>query len=256
MKNKLTRLIEKDGFYIILFICVCVVAVTAVTASRKNLSIRNEDKLSEMEDFIIIEEEIEPGPEPYIDRAQELESRSLDEPDEEEAEETMAITDDGEIENENREDLEFVEEQTVTINNEEEMMAPVEGKVGNDFTRDTLVYSETLEEWTGHKGIDILAAEGTEIVAALSGKVLEVYKDELWGIVIIIDHGDGLMTKYANLSTGEMVQEGITVNKGDVISKVGKTASIEMMMESHIHFEVIKDGINIDPKNYIPALIY
>ncbi len=76
------------------------------------------------------------------------------------------------------------------------------------------------------------------------------------GIVIILDHGNGLMTKYANLSTGDMVQEGSQIGKGEVIGKVGKTASIEMMMKPHVHFEVIKDGISVDPKEYVPAFIY
>ena len=97
-----------------------------------------------------------------------------------------------------------------------------------------------------------MAQEGEEVKAALSGEVVEVYEDPLWGIVIIIDHGNGLMTKYANLDTEEMVKEGLRVNKGQVINRVGRSASIEMMEEAHIHFEVIKDGVNVDPKDYLP----
>ncbi len=112
-----------------------------------------------------------------------------------------------------------------------------------------------MEEWTSHKGIDILAKEGGgEVKAALSGEVVEVYEDPLWGIVTIIDHGNGLMTKYANLSNKEMVKEGFKVTKGQVINRVGSSASIEMMEEAHIHFEVIKDGIHVDPKDYLTNL--
>ena len=65
------------------------------------------------------------------------------------------------------------------------------------------------------------------------------------------------MTKYANLSTGDMSAGRFSdVSKGEVIGKVGKTASIEMMMEPHVHFEVIKDGISVDPKDYVPSFIY
>lgn len=262
MKNRLARLIEKDGFYIILFICVCVVAITTVLVSKRNLTESNKNNLSEMEDFIIIDDELdlesslemprieeEKIVQEPIEEIPEFEEEELNEY--EEAKETMAEPENEEME----EDLEFVEKE-LPPKSTETMIAPVKGTIGADFTKDSLIYSETLEEWTGHKGIDILAEEGSQVVAALSGIVQEVYNDELWGIVIIVDHGHGLMTKYANLSTADMVKEGIKVNKGDVIGKVGKTASIEMMMKPHIHFEVIKDGISIDPKEHIPAFIY
>ncbi len=261
MKNRLAKLIEKDGFYIILFICVCVVAISAVFASRRNLTESNKDNLSQVEDFIIIDEELglesstisedkedEKVMEP-MEEIREFEDEELVE--EEEAKETMS---EGEIE-EMDEDLEFIEEENIE-ELAESMIKPVEGILGADFTKDNLIYSETLDEWTGHKGIDILAEEGSQVVAALSGKVQEVYNDQLWGTVIILDHGNGIMTKYANLSTENMVQEGVQVNKGEVIGKVGRTASIEMMMEPHIHFEVIKDGMSVDPKQHIPAFIY
>lgn len=270
MKNRLGKLIEKDGFYIILFICVCVVAVTTVLVSKRNLTEKNKDNLSQKEDFVIVNDELDLESSLDISEAMEdkIEEESIkDIPEmeeeteeeireetygDEEAEETMAEGDDEEgIE----EDLEFIDKE-IPPTSTEAMMAPVEGVMGTDFTEDNLIYSETLEEWTAHKGIDILAEEGSQVVAALSGKVQEVYNDQLWGIVIILDHGNGLMTKYANLSTGDMVQEGSQIGKGEVIGKVGKTASIEMMMKPHVHFEVIKDGISVDPKEYVPAFIY
>ncbi|MCF6465059.1 hypothetical protein C3E90_04010 [Clostridium sp. Cult2] len=262
MKNRWAKLIEKDGFYIILFICVCVVAVTTVLVSKRNLTESNKDNLSEMEDFIIINDELnlestlgiskmeeEEIVQETMEEIPEFEEEEIKE--NEEAKETMAEAEKEEME----EDLEFVEKE-LPPNSMENMIAPVEGVLGTGYTKDNLIYSETLEEWTGHKGIDILAEEDSQVVAALSGIVQEVYNDELWGIVIILDHGNGLMTKYANLSTADMVKEGIKVNKGDLIGKVGRTAPIEMMMEPHIHFEVIKDGISVDPKEHMPAFIY
>ncbi|NMB27031.1 MAG: M23 family metallopeptidase [Tissierellia bacterium] len=254
MKNRFSKLIEKDGFYIILFICVCVVAITAVWASRKNLD-KEENQLSKAEDFIIIDDR---KSEPSLEIARmekdlmmdrEI-SKVVEEPEEQDEQEEDTI-----IEGEEEKDLDFVEEEAppVNSNTQEGMTMPVDGKIGMDFTTDNLIYSETLEEWTSHKGIDIFAQEGEEVKAVLSGEVVEVYEDPLWGIVTIIDHGNGLMTKYANLSTGEMIEEGFKVTRGQVINKVGKSASIEMMMNPHIHFEVIKDGVNVDPKDYLPV---
>ncbi|NLJ98002.1 MAG: M23 family metallopeptidase [Tissierellia bacterium] len=247
MKDKFSEIFKKSGFHIILFVCVSVLAITGVMAARGNFNKKKEDNLSKKEDFVIVSEE-----EPAMEIAQ--------------MEKSTEETDGTEEEEDDQDgDLDFVEEEEPESEPEPEqqepksststgeMIAPVDGKLGDDFTKDNLIYSETLEEWTSHNGIDILAQEGQEVKAALSGEVLEVYEDELWGIVAIIDHGNGLMTKYANLSTMEMIKEGNRVEKGTVISKVGNTAAIEMIMEPHIHFEVIKDGVNVDPKDYIPA---
>lgn len=131
------------------------------------------------------------------------------------------------------------------------ILLPLEGEVITEYTNDTLIYSETLEAWVGHGAIDIKGDQGANVSAAMDGVVKKVYKDDLWGIVIIIDHGKGLETRYSNLATMDMIKEGVSVKKGDHISKVGKTAKIEMHMEPHLHFEVRKDGKIVDPRSII-----
>lgn len=131
------------------------------------------------------------------------------------------------------------------------ILLPLEGEVITEYTNDTLIYSETLEAWVGHGAIDIKGDQGANVSAAMDGVVKKVYKDDLWGIVIIIDHGKGLETRYSNLATMDMIKEGVSVKKGDHISKVGKTAKIEMHMEPHLHFEVRKDGKIVDPCSII-----
>ncbi|MFS8541103.1 MAG: M23 family metallopeptidase, partial [Tissierellales bacterium] len=83
--------------------------------------------------------------------------------------------------------------------------------------------------------------------------VQEVYDDPLWGKVVIINHGNDFLTKYANLSQDVSVQEGVKVAKGDVIGKIGKTAKIEMLMKPHLHFEVIENGISVNPSKYLSS---
>lgn len=265
MRRWLERLTKKDGFYIILFIFVCIVAITTVLTSKRDLQKRKGENLSHEEDYIIIEDEldlesslnIEEQLNENLDEFEEeyLEYDEISEEPSEDIKEAMAEEEIEGIEEEIEEDLESVE-MGVSTNIAEDMILPVEGEIAIGYTKDSLVYSETLEEWTAHKGIDILALEGTPVVAALSGVVQEVYKDELWGMVIIIDHGSGLLTKYANMAEEIFIEEGSKVNKGEVIGKVGRTALIEVMMEPHIHFEVIKDGLSVDPKDYMSALDY
>lgn len=128
---------------------------------------------------------------------------------------------------------------------------PVTGEILQSFSGDNLVYSKTLDDWRVHNGIDIKADELERVLACERGIVEKVYEDELMGKTIIIDHQNGYKTIYSNLSSTELVNNGDDVEKGDIISGVGKTAIIESDLESHIHFQVIKDGINVDPKEHI-----
>ncbi len=134
----------------------------------------------------------------------------------------------------------------------ETMLTPVFGTVCMDFSNGELLYSKTLDLWTTHEGMDIRAEEGSQVRAVMDGTVSEIVNDPQWGMTIVIDHGSGISTKYSNLSTLDMVTLGQKIKKGDVISGVGKTALYEIAEEPHLHFEVLKDGKNLDPKIYLP----
>ena len=265
MKEKLYKFFERDGFYFILFICVCIVAVAAVMVSKGSLNIGREEAEKEGEDFIIVEEDLEREAREIAkleERKEEIERtekvvQEVEETDEEAVETLLeegeaARTDEEMVIVEDEDD--YVEEYTEPNLSVEEMVLPVYGTIDKGYTENNLVYSETLDKWMAHKGIDILAPLDTPVVAALAGTVQEVYEDPLWGMVVVISHGDSLLTKYASLSEDGLIQEGASVNKGDVVGKVGNTAAIEMMMEPHIHFEVIEDGISINPSLYIPSI--
>lgn len=134
----------------------------------------------------------------------------------------------------------------------ETMVVPVFGTAYTDFSEDVLVYSKTLDQWSTHAGIDIKAEEGSPVRAAMDGVVEELVNDPRLGLTIVINHGNNIYTKYSNLSTLDLVAPNQKVKKGDVISGVGKTALYEIADDPHLHFEVIKEGKNIDPKKYLP----
>ncbi|OGO79583.1 MAG: hypothetical protein A2Y23_09470 [Clostridiales bacterium GWB2_37_7] len=135
------------------------------------------------------------------------------------------------------------------------MILPVFGNISNDFSDTELTYSKTIDSWITHPGLDLKAEEGSPVRAALDGTVSETTNDAQWGLTIVLDHGDGVFTRYSNLSTLDLVTKGQKVKKGDVISGVGKTALSEIAEEPHLHFELIRDKQNIDPKNYLPKKI-
>ena len=134
----------------------------------------------------------------------------------------------------------------------ETMVIPVFGTVSKDFSDTVLIYSQTLEQWATHQGLDIRTEEGSPVRAAMDGNISELGNDPQLGLTIIIDHGNGIFTKYCNLSTLDLVTKGQNVKKGDVISGVGKTALYEVVEDPHLHFEVIKNNKNIDPRAYLP----
>ncbi|MFA7534433.1 MAG: M23 family metallopeptidase [Tissierellaceae bacterium] len=262
MKDRLGKLMEKNGFITLLFALVCVIAGGTLYLSMKNM---NKGYNVGNEDFIILGgldkeiqlEEVEVADMGEIEEMEEDEEELEPSEDEEELEEAIetSLEDQVELEDELEfeDDFEELEERDINLvaSKEEGIILPVEGPIITEYTSNVLVYSETLEAWVGHGAIDIGAAEGTAVAAAMDGTVKEVYEDELWGIVIVLEHGNELETRYSNLSTKEMVKEGISVKKGDHISKIGKSAKIEMLMEPHLHFEVIKNGKIIDPRSII-----
>ncbi len=106
--------------------------------------------------------------------------------------------------------------------------------------------SKTMEDWRHHNGIDIEAADGTAVKAALNGKVTRTYNDAQLGEVVILEHANGLKTKYANLASSSLTI-GKTVKRGETIGKVGKTARYELADAPHLHFEILKDDKTVDP---------
>ena len=128
---------------------------------------------------------------------------------------------------------------------------PVEGEIVREFAQENLVYSETLEEWVTHDGIDIKADKTTVVKAAEAGVVKSIKNDPRYGLTIVIEHDDTYQTVYSNLLTSEFVVEGETVEKGQSIGTVGNSAVFEIADEPHLHFEILKDSIAIDPSIYI-----
>lgn len=128
---------------------------------------------------------------------------------------------------------------------------PLKGEITKQFSNEVPIYSQTLDEYLVHNGIDIQAPIDTQVLAAGAGTITKVYNDDKLGITIEISHGNGIVTKYSNLSTTKMVEEGDVVDKGQPISGVGSSSLFESLESPHLHFEVLKDGVAIDPSTYI-----
>ena len=136
-------------------------------------------------------------------------------------------------------------------NKELSFIKPVDGEISKEYAKDNLVYSETLKEWTTHLGVDIKADKTTVVKAAEAGTIKSIKNDPRYGLTVVIDHGNGYESIYANLLTSEFVVENEKVKKGQSIGTVGNTAVFEVTDEPHLHFEIQKDSIQVDPNLYM-----
>ena len=128
---------------------------------------------------------------------------------------------------------------------------PVEGEIVKDFAVDNLLYSNTLQEWTTHTGIDIKADKTTVVKASEAGTIKSIKNDTRYGLTVVIEHANGFQTIYSNLLTSEFVVEGEKVEKGQSLGTVGNTAAFEIADEAHLHFEILKDSVQVNPNIYL-----
>ncbi|MBP5289676.1 MAG: peptidoglycan DD-metalloendopeptidase family protein [Clostridia bacterium] len=132
-------------------------------------------------------------------------------------------------------------------------LMPLVGTVIKEFSDELLVYSETMNDYRVHNGMDLAAVIGERVKAMSDGVVEKVYDDPLMGQTVILDHGNGLKSVYQSLmpSVPDGVEEGAVVQAGDVIGGVGDTALIECAEEPHLHFEVWRGDTPINPRDLI-----
>ena len=136
--------------------------------------------------------------------------------------------------------------------NKAEFIRPIEGETAKIFSMDSLIYSETLQEWVTHRGIDIKAEKGAEVKAVADGTIKSIKTDPRYGISIIIKHSKGFESVYACLlNEAQGLKEGDTIKQGQVIGNVGNSGIFESAEGMHLHFEMTKDGDYVNPDIYV-----
>ncbi|MGL5693183.1 MAG: peptidoglycan DD-metalloendopeptidase family protein [Peptostreptococcaceae bacterium] len=210
------KLLENDIFYLSLFVCVCLVAVGGVWYTNKNVNnLANNDG----------------------DRNEEIHL----------------------IDNEKKEDVvptSTDSDQNLTKAKEEEKkskdkLSYLGTEVIREFSEKQPSYSETLDVWEIHKGVDISTKQGQEIKSLLSGKVVDVYKDDEYGMSIKIKHENDIVVVYSNLNENIKVKKDEAVKEGQCIGLSGNTTTVESKEKQHIHIEAFKGENSIDPMSLV-----
>lgn len=228
-------------FYTILFVAIVTVGTTAYIMKTRNDAIEKlEHQTPQMASsipeqipiYVASSPEVKHEPEPVVPTVDETQWQSDD---------VIDVSDEA------QEISEPVAEVVAPVTS---LIAPVGGSILKKHSDTELSYSKTMEDWRLHKGVDISAPIGTTVIASAKGEVSECYTDTACGVTIVINHGNGLSTRYSNLASAQMVNIGQTIESGEAIGVVGDTAEFEIADEAHLHFEVIKDGRSVNPEEY------
>ena len=132
------------------------------------------------------------------------------------------------------------------ITRAEHFSLPLLSEVDKPFSGGDMVQSKTMGDWRVHNGVDFRGTVGDQVRAVNNGVVKAVYDDVLWGTVVEIDHGDGLVARYCGLGKGSTAAVGDKVKINDRIGNLG-SVPVESADEVHLHFEMRQDGTAVDP---------
>ncbi|MBU5590327.1 M23 family metallopeptidase [Clostridium sp. MSJ-4] len=241
--KRTSNFFKKEGFYVILFVCLCIVATIAVvTVKDKKVTTEEPPVVENKKEFKLAE-----GREfPEMDM-----NNALQVKDNEKKAETSSKVE------EEKKNIEVPKEgkdsSAVSKNLDAKFEKPVDGTLAREFTEET-IFCSTLGTWRTKSGIDIKADLGKKVIAVLEGVIEKVDNDDTeLGKYVVINHQNGLKTIYSNLDENVQVKQGQKVSKGQEIGKVGKTAGnySDEKYGDHLHFEVLKDDAKVNPAKYV-----
>lgn len=223
-KQKAKDFFRKEGFYVVLFVCLCIITTVATVAIKKAKDSQAQSKIEENSN-----------------------------------KEVSLNIDDNNVNNEvqNAERVENTESEVATAevvaSSEIKFTNPIEGNLVREYTYPKPVkISET--DLRTISGIDINAAVGSDVKVAAEGVVESAGKGNVdEGVIVVIKHANGIKTKYGYLDASLSVKQGDTVVAGAVIGKVGKVPVIfdKDEAEGRLNLQVFNaNNEQVDPLKY------
>lgn len=125
---------------------------------------------------------------------------------------------------------------------------PARGEITGVFG---ISYSQTFSDYRFHKGVDIELTRGSEVMAVLDGKVYSVETTKGQAGLVLIEHGPGWQSVYAHLND-VYVKPGDKVKQGQALGSVDQPGLYEVLEGPHLHFELLKEGREVNPLDYLP----
>ena len=135
-----------------------------------------------------------------------------------------------------------------------EFVVPAAGSVVKGYAMEVPVFSDTMQDWRVHDGVDIACAVGDTVYAAADGKIGKIWQDPMMGTSLTIIHDGGAVSLYQGLAEEFPfpLAAGDSVTSGQAIAACGNTALIECAEPEHIHYSLQVGGTSVDPGEYMP----
>ena len=231
LKEKVKKIVRKEGFYIALFLCLCII-VTVGTISYKMISNKNEvNKTEEINKELALNSTENEKVINDMQNAERVEN----------------------VPETNKNNTKTEKATTVATNNKVSFLNPIDGVESRNYTYPAPV---KMEEgiFRTIRGINLQAKIGAEVKAAAEGIVELVENSGVEeGMVIEIKHTNGLKTRYGNLDENVLVKKGDKVTANQIIAKVGETAKVfsKDMFGEFLNLQVIDaKGEQVNPEKY------
>ncbi|MFB0919889.1 MAG: M23 family metallopeptidase [Oscillospiraceae bacterium] len=239
--EKLEAFFSGKGFYIVLFLCVAVIGVSAYMLFRGNGN--------DVEETSGVNSGYSEAIGPLNDESEMANPPEVAEvPD---TDEDAVLDESLENATRNEETGNWTEQQTDTAVSAQYIW-PLAGDIDMPYSVTALIYNEKMGDWRTHDGVDISAPLGTQVLAVCAGQVEKVYQDDMGGMTVIIEHAGGIRSIYSNLASVPTVYEGDNVMTGEIIGAVGATAPGETKDNPHLCLKMTLDGQSVNPCDYLP----
>lgn len=208
------KLLEKDAFYLSLFICICIIAIGGIWFTNKNVDnlLSKNTKTNNQDEIHLTEDD---------------------------KNDVLPTTTDSD------QNLAKAKEA------EHNKMSYLGNQVIRSYSEKEPSYSETLEVWEIHKAIDVEANENQEIKSLTNGTVLDVYDDDEYGMSVKIQPEKGTALVYSSLNKDIKVNKGDEIKEGQCIGYAGNTSDVECLSGVHVHLEAYKNNIAINPMSLL-----
>lgn len=137
-----------------------------------------------------------------------------------------------------------------TFGEEAEVVWPVEGEILKEFSMDTTIYFDTLDQYRCNPALLIKADVNQEVVAGFGGTVESIEEDSVNGVVVTVDLGNGYKMSYGQMKD-LTVEEGDSIVKGQALGNVAQPTKYFSEEGSHLYLAMTKDDVPVNPQNYL-----
>ena len=124
--------------------------------------------------------------------------------------------------------------------------SPVSLSIVKDYSMGIPVFSQTMNDYRTHNGVDFTGVKGESVKTTGKGTVVSVTRDAVWGNTVTIDHKNGITSSISGLADEALISAGAEVYEGTIIGVIGEIP-IEAKDGAHVHLEMRENGQLVDP---------